>query len=136
MDIAPLKRGVQLLNIAKQDYIKSASSYRNAREHLGHRYKNPGTLWQYQIEEAQQEASMMDGYINDIEKRITELTNELNSEVHLITQAKHGLDMPFIRVEGGCYQMGSSDTTPGHKVCVDGFWIGNMKSPRPSGPPS
>jgi formylglycine-generating enzyme required for sulfatase activity/serine/threonine protein kinase len=40
--------------------------------------------------------------------------------------------MVFVRVPGGCYQMGcdsrdgdcQSDETPVHEVCVDGFWIG------------
>ncbi len=40
--------------------------------------------------------------------------------------------MEFVRVEGGCFEMGCIDLTwqcnpneyPVHKVCLDGFWIG------------
>ena len=43
--------------------------------------------------------------------------------------------MVFVRVEGGCFQMGSSSSekchqgneSPLHRVCVDGFWMGKYE---------
>ena len=39
--------------------------------------------------------------------------------------------MPFVWVEGGCFEMGSArgedDEKPVHKVCVDGFWMGTFE---------
>jgi len=39
--------------------------------------------------------------------------------------------MEFVRVQGGCFDMGSneggSDEKPVHKVCLDGYWIGKYE---------
>ena len=51
------------------------------------------------------------------------------------TWTDHVTGMVFVRVEGGCYEMGCGDWTdncgsdelPVHEVCVDGFWMGKYE---------
>lgn len=61
--------------------------------------------------------------------------------VCLGSSAAYGEDaaptIEMVRVPGGCFQMGTvgyeKHEQPIHKVCVDSFDIGKLKSPRPNG---
>ncbi|MBU0729652.1 MAG: formylglycine-generating enzyme family protein [Proteobacteria bacterium] len=71
-----------------------------------------------------------------------DVVKEFGKEKKIIAEPPHDgiwrepeTGMPFVWVEGGCFEMGcgkwtdncEEDESPAHEVCVDGFWMGKYE---------